>query len=156
VRWPIEILAALGLRYDSSILPIDRAPGLDLVSPRAPYRHWNGLWELPVAVLQLAHFWHLPLASGGGLRVLPPRLLRRWLARFERDVGPGVFYLHPWELDTESPIVPGPHRWLLRIGRHRVRGRLARLLAEVAFGSIAEVFGARIEGAAEVAGAPRS
>ena len=74
VRWPIELLGELGLLYDSSILAIDRPPGLELVSPRTPFRHANGLWEVPVAVLQLLRFWHLPLASGAGLRLLPPRL----------------------------------------------------------------------------------
>ena len=33
VGWPIEILAELGVRYDASILAIDRPPGLELVCP---------------------------------------------------------------------------------------------------------------------------
>ena len=140
VRWPIEQLAEAGYGYDSSVLAIDRPPGLELVSPRAPYRHHNGLWEAPVAVLQLFHFWHLPVASGWGLRALPPWLLRRGLRRFERDVGAGVFYLHPWELDVESPTGPGPARWLLRIGRERLAPRLAALLRERRFVSIREAF----------------
>jgi polysaccharide deacetylase family protein (PEP-CTERM system associated) len=148
VRWPSEILADVGFRYDSSVLPIDRPPGLELVSARAPYRHWNGLWELPVAVLQFAHFWHLPLASGGGLRVLPLALLRRWVRRFERDVGAGVFYLHPWEFDADAPTAPGPHRWLLRPGRRRALERLERLLGQAPFGSIADVFGGHLGGEA--------
>ncbi len=151
VRWPLEILADAGLVYDSSVLPIDRPPGLELVCPRTPYRHWNGLWEVPVAVLQFAHFWHLPLASGGGLRVLPLRLLRRWISRFERDVGAGVFYLHPWDFDPNAPTVPGPHRWLLRPGRRRALERLERVLAEWSFGSIADVFGGRLAGDADAA-----
>jgi polysaccharide deacetylase family protein (PEP-CTERM system associated) len=151
VRWPIEILADVGFTYDSSILPIDRPPGLELVSPRAPYRHWNGLWEIPVAVLQFAHFWHLPLASGGGLRVLPFRVLCRWIRRFERDVGAGVFYVHPWDFDADAPTAPGRHRWLLRPGRRRALDRLERLLAEASFGSIAEVFGGRLAGDAHAA-----
>jgi polysaccharide deacetylase family protein (PEP-CTERM system associated) len=146
VRWPLEILADIGLAYDSSVLPIDRPPGLELVCSRAPYRHWNGLWEVPVAVLQFAHFWHLPLASGGGLRVLPFGLLRRWIRRFERDVGAGVFYLHPWDFDPSAPIVPGPHRWLLRPGRRRAKERLERLLEQASFGSIADVFGPCLAG----------
>jgi polysaccharide deacetylase family protein (PEP-CTERM system associated) len=140
VRWPIDLLGELGVRYDSSILAIDRPPGLELVCPRAPYRHANGVWEVPVAVLQLLHFWHLPLAGGAGLRLLPPRLLRGSIARFERDVGAGVFYLHPWELDPDSPTGAGPGRWLLRLGREHLLERLGALLAERTFVSIREAF----------------
>ncbi len=140
VRWPIELLGELGLRYDSSILAIDRPPGLELVCPRAPFQHANGLWEIPVAVLRLFYFWHLPLASGTGMRLLPPSVLARSLARFERDVGGGVFYLHPWELDPESPTAPGLRRWLLRVGRARLASRLDAWLQKRRFVSITEAF----------------
>jgi hypothetical protein len=91
-------------------------------------------------VLQLLHFWHLPLASGTGLRLLPQRLLRRCISDFERDIGAGVFYLHPWELDSASPTGPGRGRWLLRIGRERLAARLTALLQERAFVPIREAF----------------
>ncbi len=149
VRWPLEILRDLGLSYDSSILPVDRPPGLDLVCPRGPFRHGNGLWEFPVAVLQCGFFWHFPLASGGGLRLLPPWLLDRWLRRFERDVGTGVFYLHPWEMDPEAPTMPRPGRWLLKPGRRRLPARLAELLDDRAFAPIAEVFAGQLESSPE-------
>lgn len=150
VRWPLEQIAEAGYAYDSSILASDRPPGLELVAPRAPYRHPNGLWEVPVAVLRLFRFWHLPAASGWGLRVLPPRLLRRGLRRFEHEVGAGVFYVHPWELDPESPTAPGAARWLLRLGRGRLAPRLAALLRERRFAPIRELFPQVAE-----AGAPR-
>ena len=140
VRWPHDLLAELGLRYDSSVLAIDRPPGLELISPRSPYRLHNQLWEVPVAVLQLFHFWHLPVASGAGLRMVPPGVLWRALAGFERDIGAGVFYLHPWELDPGSPTGPGRGRWILRIGRDRLAGRLAALLRERTFVPICEAF----------------
>ena len=144
VRWPIEILADAGVRYDASILAIDRPPGLEVVSPRAPYRHANGLWEVPVAVLRVGRFWHLPLASGAGLRLLPRRLLDRYIRRFEREVGSGVFYLHPWELDPDSPAAPGMSRWLLRVGRAGLPRSLAALLRDYAFAPIADVFADRL------------
>lgn len=139
VRWPIEILAECGLAYDASILAVDRPPGLELVCPRRPFRVGD-LWEIPVAVLQVGPFWHLPLASGAGVRIVPPRLLDRFIRRFERDVGAGVFYLHPWELDPQSPVGPGAGRWLLRIGREKLEARLSRLLRDRCFASIGEAF----------------
>lgn len=151
VRWPLEQLAEAGYRYDSSILPSDRPPGLELVSPRTPYRHHNGLWEVPVAILQLLRFWHLPAASGWGLRLLPPRLLEHGLRRFERDVGNGVFYLHPWELDPDSPTAPGPGRWFLRAGREQFAARLAALLDRRTFVSVRELFPQVVPPAAEAA-----
>jgi polysaccharide deacetylase family protein (PEP-CTERM system associated) len=140
VRWPIEQLAAAGYAYDSSVLPIDRPPGLELVCQRTPYQHHNGLWEVPVAVLQFLRYWHLPAASGWGLRMLPPRLLARALRRFEDEIGAGVFYLHPWELDPASPTAPGATRWLLRLGRARLGARLDALLRARRFVAVRELF----------------
>lgn len=145
VKWPVDILSELGLRYDSSILPIDRPPGLELVCPRTAFRLSNGLWEIPVGVLQVGYFWSLPLASGNGLRLVPPVLLRRWIRRFERDVGPAVFYLHPWEIDVSSPTADAPHRWLLRVGRGSFQARLRTLLTEHTFASVSEIFATQLE-----------
>lgn len=145
VHWPLETLAELGFRYDSSILAIDRPPGLELVCPRRPFRHQSGMWEVPVGVLRL-WYWHLPLASGAGLRILPSRLLRRFVDLFEREVGAGVFYLHPWELDPQSPTGEGRGRWILRVGRERLYERLAALLRERSFAPIAEVFREQLDG----------
>jgi len=145
VSWPLDILKELGIRYDTSVLPIDRPPGMELVCPRRPFRHANGLWEIPVATLQLLGFCHLPLASGTGLRWLPARLRRRWLRRFENDVGAGVFYLHPWELDPGSPVAPRLSRWFLRVGRRQFPERLNELLRETSFAPIAEVFAEQLD-----------
>lgn len=156
VRWPMQILREAGVLYDSSVLAIDRPPGLELVCPRTPFRHANGLWEVPVAVWQLLHFWHLPLASGAGLRLLPRGVFDRCLRRFERDVGPGVFYLHPWELDPASPTGPGFGRALLRVGRRQLAGRLGALLQRVRFAPIIEVFAEQLSSDERKAVAVRS
>jgi polysaccharide deacetylase family protein (PEP-CTERM system associated) len=144
VHWPIDILAAAGVRYDASVLAIDRPPGLELVCPRVPFQHANGLWEVPVAVLRVGPFWNLPLASGAGLRLLPRRLLDRFVRRFEREIGAGVFYLHPWELDPESPAASGMSRWVIRAGRRGLAQRLDGLLRDYAFAPIAAVFGEQL------------
>ncbi len=140
VHWPIDILQELGLRYDASVLPIDGPPGMELVCPRRPFRHANGLWEIPVATLQLLTFLHLPLAGGNGLRWLSRRWWRRLVQRFEHDIGAGVFYVHPWEFDPGSPVAPYLSRWLLRVGRRRLPERFRELLRETSFAPIVEVF----------------
>lgn len=140
VHWPLDILAELGLTYDASARVIDRPPGMTLVCPRSPFRHANGLWEVPVAVLPIFGTWHLPLAGGAGLRLLPPRLFYRFLEAFEQDVGAGVFYLHPWELDPDSPTAAHVTRWLLRVGRHHLPRRLSSLLAHRRFASVLDTF----------------
>jgi polysaccharide deacetylase family protein (PEP-CTERM system associated) len=152
VRWRIAILAECGAEYDSSVLAIDRPPGLELVCARTPFRHANGLWEIPVAVLQVAHFWYLPLASGAGLRLLPRWLLDRCVRRFEREVGAGVFYLHPWELDPDSPAAPGWSRWPIRAGRAALAHNLDALLRDYAFAPIAEVFAPQLAAATDTDG----
>jgi len=144
VHWPIDILKELGLRYDASVLPIDRPPGMELVCPREPFQHANGLWEIPVAMLQVLTFLHLPLASGNGLRWFPPHLWRRWVRRFERDIGAGVFYVHPWEFDPGSPVAPCLSRWFLRVGRRRLPERFRQLLHQTSFAPIVEVFAAQL------------
>jgi hypothetical protein len=98
-----------------------------------------------VGILRL-WVWHLPIASGAGLRMVPPRLLQRCLESFEREVGSGVFYLHPWELDPDSPTLAGPGRWVLRVGRGRLPRRLEDLLRRRTFAPIAEVFAGELRG----------
>ena len=142
VRWPTDILVAEGFRYDSSILPIDRPPGLEVVTPRIPYALPAGLWEVPVAVPRWL-FWNLPLFGGFGLRALPERFVRRRLGEFRDRFGPPVLHVHPWELDASGPEVEGMNpvvRGFKRFGRAGLAARLQRLLAAESFASIASVF----------------
>ena len=142
VDWPAEILAEEGIAYDSSILPIDRAPGLELVTPRAPYRLSSGVWEVPVSVSRYV-FWNLPLLGGFALRALPYGFSRRRLTEFNREVGPAVIHIHPWEIDAKGPeadSIPAFIRAFKRLGRAGLLAKLERLIRDVPLKSIAEVF----------------
>lgn len=143
VRWPLEVVRESGFQYDSSVLPIDRAPGLEVVSPVAPYRAPGvGIWEVPVSVARVLA-WNLPLFGGAALRLLPAGFLERELDRFRRRHGPAVLHLHPWELDPEGPesaAVPAAIRAFKRIGRRRLPARLRRLGGRYGLTSIREAF----------------
>jgi polysaccharide deacetylase family protein (PEP-CTERM system associated) len=144
VHWPGDVLAELAVGYDSSVLPVDRAPGLELVSPRSPYRLASGVWEVPVSISRL-WYWNLPLLGGFALRTLPIRFVERQLEAFNREVGPAVLHLHPWEIDPDGPE-PSSVSWALRsfkrVGRGALAGKLERLLGRHPFGTIADVFSA--------------
>lgn len=146
--WTIEVLAELGLRYDSSYNPLRWMPYLGRDIPRVPYRHACGVWEFPLPVAEAFGGWNLPWAGGGAmLRLLPYPLLRRFLREREAAVGPAVVYTHPWELGPVARSLPGTPRHVRlwkRLGRTRTRDSLTRLLDEFRFAPIREVYGAEL------------
>ena len=85
---------------------------------------------------------NLAVAGGGYFRLLPYAWTRTGVARLNsHERRPAIFYLHPWEIDTEQPRLPvGMATRLRHYGNlGRTEGRLARLLDEFRFATIAEV-----------------
>jgi len=146
--WAIDVLADLGLRYDSSYLPVRWMPYLGRDIPRVPYRHRCGVWEFPLPVAEAFGGWNLPYAGGGPmLRFLPYRWLEEFMRAHEAAVGSAVVYVHPWELDPVTRSLPGTPRHVRlwkRFGRGRTRQNLSRLLRAFRFGPIREVYSAEL------------
>jgi polysaccharide deacetylase family protein (PEP-CTERM system associated) len=141
--WATEVLAELGFRYDAGYVPVRWMPYIGCDIPRTPYRHPSGLWEFPLPFAEAFGGWNLPYAGGGPMfRFLPYRTMHRFLLRHEAELGPGVVYLHPWELTPTSralPDTPKHVRLWKRIGRARTLPSLRRLLADFRFAPIREV-----------------
>ena len=141
-EWALDVLAEEGYRYDSSLFPV-RRPGYGYAgAPRDP--HWldrpaGRLAELPPATWRVlgANF---PAAGGAYFRIFPYRLVRAALRQCERRGVPGVFYVHPWEVDPDQPRLPVSLSARLRhyTGLRRTIPRLQRLLAEFQFTAIAD------------------
>ncbi len=144
--WALDVLVESGFRYDSSYMPLRYFPGdvPRLDGAGGAVRLENGLWEFPLPLSRLPSGHVLPAAAGGfSLRALPFWITRRYLERFNTEVGPTVVYTHPWEIDPESPKLPGTPgyvRWFNNVGRSRMRGKIARLLSTFRFAPITEVF----------------
>ena len=88
-------------------------------------------------------FWNLPLVGGFALRFLPLGFVERRLDEFNREVGPAVVHLHPWEIDAMGPearSISVVVRGLKRYGRSGLAPKLERLLGAHSFGAIAAVF----------------
>ncbi len=137
--WALEILAAEGFHYDSSIFPVVHDRYGIASAPRCPFRlrlrDGMELLEFPVSTVRLAGV-NLPMAGGGYFRSLPYQLTR---AAFRRlNVGehlPVIFYLHPWEFDPEQPrqAVSGLTRFRHYLNLHRTEGRFSQLLRDFRF-----------------------
>lgn len=101
--WAHSILADLGFRYSSSVLPAHSPlhgwPGFG----RNPKRMCSGLWEVPVTLLPRP----LPPLPIGGvyLRALPNWAVRLALRVHRRSGSPAVVYFHPYDAD------PGQERF---------------------------------------------
>ncbi len=137
--WAVEVLAELGMEYDSSIFPVrhDRYGVPD--APRMPFclrGAGAGLLELPPATLRCLGF-NLPVGGGGYFRLLPTFLLQRALAQLDHGTPTSVttLYFHPWEFDPGQARLPlGPfNRFRTYVGIHRSRPRFVGLLERYRF-----------------------
>lgn len=132
--WALDVLAGLGMLYDSSIYPVrhDRygVPG----APRWPFMargDGRAILEIPPATLRVLGS-NLPSGGGGYFRLLPPALTRRALAQAAGGrPAVAMLYFHPWEFDPDQPRLPlrGIGRFRTYVGTSRSRGRLEALMA---------------------------
>lgn len=132
--WAYEILASLGFRYSSSVLPA-RNPlygwkGFGL-EPRLMNEH---VVEIPISV---GSFGMLRLPPFGGVyfRVLPLFLIKRKINQLKKTELPLVGYFHPYDIDTgqERFMHPGLNKnpffnFLMYYNRSRVFEKLDDLL----------------------------
>ena len=138
LEWAFDVLLEEGYAYDASLFPIRQHPtyGYPMAS-RDP--HWitrpsGRLAELPATTLRVLGT-NFPASGGAYFRLLPYRLVGSGLTRAAARGQPGMFYTHPWELDTWRPEVAAPwHQRLRTFGRlGRSWQRLERLLGEFTF-----------------------
>ena len=143
--WALEILAELGIRYDSSIFPVLNYRYGIVNAPRWPHQAAagpRGLTEFPITTWRVLGR-NLPVAGGAYFRILPYAFTRHAWRAVNRAGHPAAFYLHPWELDPEHPRIPLPRRVALtHYANLRVtEGRLRRLLSDFRFAPMKEVLG---------------
>lgn len=143
--WALEILAECGFTADSSIYPVrhDRygIPGHER-GPHFLETSSGRLLEVPPATARLSASRVVPVGGGGYLRLLPYRYTAAGIRRINLiDRAPACVYFHPWEIDRNQPRLAASPLSRLRtyLGLHAMQGKLARLISEFQFGTLAEV-----------------
>ncbi|MCB0713015.1 MAG: polysaccharide deacetylase family protein [Ignavibacteriae bacterium] len=140
--WAIEIIQDCDLLYDSSVFPTTIHPAHHF-SEESPIIHQfaNGLIEAPVSCVDLCGL-RLPATGGAYFRHAPFWLSAALIDWCERQGIPALFYIHPWELDTEQPRLRLPI--LQRIRQYRgiesLYEKLDRLTDRFQFTSLRHLF----------------
>lgn len=148
-RWALDIIAQAGFRYDSSIFPVRHDLYGMPAAPRFAHRLTTPgglrLIELPPTTVRL--FGQNLSAAGGGYFRFYPYAFSRWLLRRVngREGQPGVFYMHPWEIDPQQPRVNVGWRSRFRHYNNldKCEARLRRLLGDFRMTTCREVLTAR-------------
>ena len=141
--WAFDSLLRAGYRYSSSIYPIRHDHYGMPDSPRHVYQVRPGLLEVPITTVRLFKR-NFPSSGGGYFRLLPYELSRWMLNRVNStERQPGIFYFHPWEIDTGQPRIAGissktRFRHYVNIGR--TEKRLNRLLSDFSWGRMDQIF----------------
>jgi len=145
LEWAFDVLLEEGYRYDASLFPITQHPTYGYPSA-PPDPHWivrsaGRLAEFPSTTARFLGRT-LPASGGAYFRILPPALVYRGLRQASRRGHPGMFYIHPWELDEWVPEVDAPRLQMIRtfFGRTRTWKRMDTMLQRLSFGPIRSRF----------------
>lgn len=142
--WALDVLCELGIKYDSSILPARSWRCGYPKFPRGITRITTGsgvVTEVPVSTVT-ASGTRVPVGGGAWFRILPMWFTLRGFSSLAAEGTTGVFYIHPWELDTGQPLrMFEPRAWLCHyLNIRSTRKRLDILLERFRFTSIGAYF----------------
>ena len=141
--WAFDCLAKAGYCYSSSVYPIRHDHYGMPDSPRHAYQVRPNLLEVPITTLR-AFNRNFPSSGGGYFRLLPYQLSRWMLSRVNQEDGqPGIFYFHPWEIDTGQPRIEGigsKTRFRHYVNIERMERRLKQLLKDFRWGRMDQIF----------------
>jgi len=102
----------------------------------------NCLVEFPLSTIAVFGL-NLPCAGGGYFRLLPYRFTRWGLKKLNQcNSKPAIFYIHPWELDPNLPVINSAShlsKFRTYINLRKTESRFKRLLAEFKFTTLASM-----------------
>lgn len=143
--WALDVLHEAGFSYDSSIFPIKHdlygMPDAVQTPSRIVTPRGASILEFPMSVAPMFG-GRLPVSGGGYFRLLPYWLTRAGLNKLNGQLNrPFIFYLHPWEIDSEQPRVPTGLKSRFRhyTNLSKCEFRLKRLIGEFRFGRVRDV-----------------
>lgn len=145
--WAFEVIRDLGFKYSSSTYPIVHDHYGTPQWPRFPYQVVDSLIEIPITTWSVQQR-NWPIAGGGYFR-LYPYWFSRWLLQqyLQTEQAPGVFYIHPWEIDPTQPAtnnISFKTKFRHYINLAKVEARLNRLLTDFNWSTMQDVYSGQL------------
>jgi polysaccharide deacetylase family protein (PEP-CTERM system associated) len=141
--WAFEVLADLGLRFDSSIFPAAHGHGGIAAAERLPHRlslpQGKELLEFPISVTTLLGR-RTGYCGGGYLRLFPYPFVRSRILAANRRCEPVIVYVHPRDLDSQQPRIamPARRRFKSYVNLRTTESKLRRLVRDFRFAPVSE------------------
>lgn len=139
-----NILADLGFSYSSSIYPLKTDHYGYLAAPRSPFYPIGDkrIIEIPMTVLQVLGR-RFPAAGGGYFRLMPKSMGSRVFFKGSKQTNsPGIFYMHPWEIDPAQPrIITSSFKSRFRhhVNQKNMLGKVRAVLKKSSFGPVRDI-----------------
>lgn len=138
--WALDVLHENEYVYDTSIYPGDNKRTGIVGYPKQMHRLDSGMVEVPCCTFP---FLKYEVGVGGAyFRILPYQITKRSLRQINKSGRPGMFYVHPWELDPGHPRVKNisrrmkfPHYFNLASTERRID----KLLSDFEFTNLNEI-----------------
>lgn len=146
-HWVWDVLKENGIKYDSSLYPFKTYLYGDNNFPR--FHHQiktcvNGpIEEVPPSTLELLKM-RIPFCGGFYFRLLPYWIIRWGFNSInKKEDNPGVFYLHPYEIDKNKPKSSKGFRnnFILHVNVKKAKKKLHKLFTDFDFVSVQEYYG---------------
>lgn len=142
-EWAFDVMKELGIEYDASLFPANRAHGgypCALVPHTRTSPSSGTIAELPMSVW-VAGPVRVCFSGGGYFRLLPAWFIDRCFRLAEEAGRSSVVYLHPRDLATDCPRVPMPlyRRFKCYVGQRTTARKLRYLLSRFRFDTCHQV-----------------
>ncbi|HTZ18144.1 MAG TPA: polysaccharide deacetylase family protein [Dissulfurispiraceae bacterium] len=141
--WAFDVLRKLGILYDSSMVPLTRMGSRDFPLYPTEFDTGSGkLWEFPLSTIRL-FAENIPFSGGLPLRMVPYFYIASAMHGMNRKGIPAIAYIHPWEFDTEQPVIelPTSRRFMHYFNIGATPRKIEGLLRHFSFAPVREVLG---------------
>ena len=150
-RFPFVISLNGNNNFEFSVLNFEEQRHRSTSAPNNLLTHSlinsNSLIEFPISTVRILG-QNLPISGGGYFRLFPYPVIKKGLKNInEKEGKPFIFYIHPWEIDSDQPRIQGlklKSRLRHYINLDKTENKFKRLLGDFQFSTVRDLIENRI------------